>query len=612
MGIESLTQSQDGRVITPSTQDDWNDWVSATRTRNHALQDPLLDWLGLYGEAKGFSKDTDLPGYDVRMDFTELIFRKGTQFEKAVVSHLETLTPIKTIASDPGDTRSLEAAEATFHAMTSGEPVIYQGALRDAESRTFGAPDLLIRSDVLKTLFPDSITEEEAAVIAPDLSGTWHYRVVDIKFTTLGLLAGGEPGSAGSSKAYKLQLYVYNRALGRLQGFLPPVAYLMGRGWRQTRKGVTSRGDSCMGLLAPVTQGHSKDNVGWLAEAVYLACNWIRRVRREGSTWEVFPEPSVDELRPNMGRASDYPWHVAKQEIGNRLQDLTLLWEVGVPKRNQANAGGIFRWTDPAVSAATMGITGSRQAPVLDAILEINRSDIGPPVSPVSVTSASEIWRHVAPLEFYVDFETVSDLNDDFSLIPRRGGQPLIFMIGCGHIEDGKWMFSCFTAGDLSLEAEARTIDQWLDHMEVMRLRLAPESESPLCIHWSHAETSTFETAYNAAKNRHPEKEWPSPSWFDFLSQVVKREPVVVRGAMGFGLKAVARAMLQHGLIETEWDNGPSDGLGAMVGAWWCEEEAQKLGVRMIDIPLMQEISRYNEVDCKVMMEIVRYLRGHN
>ena len=29
----------------------------------------------------------------------------------------------------------------------------------------------------------------------------------------------------------------------------------------------------------------------------------------------------------------------------------------------------------------------------------------------------------------------------------------------------------------------------------------------------------------------------------------------------------------------------------------------------MTELTLMREITRYNEVDCKVMMEIVRYLR---
>jgi hypothetical protein len=78
---------------------------------------------------------------------------------------------------------------------------------------------------------------------------------------------------------------------------------------------------------------------------------------------------------------------------------------------------------------------------------------------------------------------------------------------------------------------------------------------------------------------------------------------------MGFGLKAVAQAMHRHGLIETLWEDGPADGLGAMVGAWHCADAASQAACTLQDVPLMQDIIRYNEVDCKVMMEIVRHLR---
>ncbi len=128
--------------------------------------------------------------------------------------------------------------------------------------------------------------------------------------------------------------------------------------------------------------------------------------------------------------------------------------------------------------------------------------------------------------------------------------------------------------------------------------------------HWSDAEKTTFETAYNSAVNRHPEREWPSPNWFDYLKRVMRAEPVVVRGAMGFGLKAVAGALLRLGRIDTKWDAGPVDGLGAMAGAWWCAAEARRTGVPLTEIDLMRQIVEYNEVDCRVMMEIVRYLRA--
>ena len=69
---------------------------------------------------------------------------------------------------------------------------------------------------------------------------------------------------------------------------------------------------------------------------------------------------------------------------------------------------------------------------------------------------------------------------------------------------------------------------------------------------------------------------------------------------------------MQLGLIDTEWGDGPTDGLGAMIGAWWCAHEAEGRGVSMLEVELMQKIRDYNEVDCKAMMEIVRYLREHH
>jgi hypothetical protein len=123
--------------------------------------------------------------------------------------------------------------------------------------------------------------------------------------------------------------------------------------------------------------------------------------------------------------------------------------------------------------------------------------------------------------------------------------------------------------------------------------------------HWSPAEVSFLESAYNSAVRRHPEKRWPEPYWFDFLNRVIKAEPVVFRGAMGFGLKAIGKALFDAGKIKTNWDDGPTDGLGAMVGAWWAARQDGSLS----ENELVQEIACYNEVDCKVMLEVIQYLR---
>lgn len=614
MSVDVLTTASDGSSRIPVDDNDWQFWVSAAQTRNFMIDDPLLDWLNLYGDAAGFPRDSDLETYDPRTDFTQFIFQKGREFEAAVISHLEQSNPIIRIAENPGDIRDLEKAIETWEAMVRGERLIWQGVLRDAELQTYGSPDLLIRSDVLEDLFPGTLSAEEIAIAADDLSEVaWHYRVVDIKYTTLRLLANGTLGNAGSAPAYKAQLFIYNRMLGGLQGFEPPESYLLGRGWAQQVMGEKLRGNSCMERLAPVPQQGQLAKKVPIESRVEDAIDWVRSVRLEGEAWEVLPEPTLMKLRPDVSNDQDAPWHAAKGQIAAELADLVLLWYVGVTRRPAAISAGVERWTDPACTPAVVGVSGPSRAPILQSMLDISRQDDGPVLMPVHVTAAEDIWRDPESLEFYVDFETTNDLNDDFEKLPNKGGQALIFMIGCGHLSPtGEWEFTCFTAERLTEEHESEIIDKWFEHMDQVKQAQSPEGPQPIVYHWSKAETVTLSTAYNAAANRHPEKKWPDLRWFDFLQEVMRSEPVVIRGVFGFGLKSVAKALHESGYIQTVWGDGPTDGLGAMVGAWWSDAQAEESGNRLIETDVMQEIIRYNEVDSRVIMEIIGHLRANH
>ena len=459
--------------------------------------------------------------------------------------------------------------------------------------------------------------------------------MVDTKFTTLHLNASGtELANGGSAPAYKAQVYIYNRMLGRLQDFEPPESYLLGRSWQRTQKGDTYRGTNALAQLGPVPQNGTVANGVPIATAVEEALCWLRRVRTEGEEWQLLPEPSVPELYPNMSNTDDADmmleigpaelepgfgeeesvgqWVGAKKWLAGELKELTQLWQVGVGKRKEAHVAGIYRWDDPQVTPAALGVNGPKTGPTLAQLLAVN-TDGGPSVRPLRIEKTSEEWRLAPGVEFYVDFEFCSDLNDDFSKLPEKGGQPLIFMIGCGHMENEEWQFKSLVTENLSAGEEIRIIQEWVGHMRLVRERLDPQNGIPRIFHWSHAEPTVLANAYNSAKARHQEHaNWPELGWYDFLTKVMREEPVVVRGALGFGLKAVANALHSHGLIETDWADSPIDGLEAMVGAWRCDEEAKAKGVPMSQLPLMNEVARYNEVDCKVMMEIVRYLRANH
>lgn len=640
MGIDALTHRDNGsEAPKPETPDEWLGWVSAGRTRNWILKDPLLDWLHLYGRSRGFIPKQELPGYDAELDFHRFVLQKGREFEAGILRLLAIQCEVSTISSGYEDIRKLDKAEETFAAMCRGAPIIYQPVLRDAENLNYGAPDLLVRSDILAGLFPDAFPMEGTSTAdpddiphfpAPDLNDApWHYRVVDIKFATLRLNAAGtQLGNNASSQAYKVLMYVYNRMLGRLQGFLPPMSYLLGRGWSRTQQGIDYRGANALEKLAPIPQHGTIANGTPIASAVDSAMEWVRRVRSEGGEWDLLPTPSVPELYPNMSGQNDdlmtpisvdgvdsdegelpLEWKNVKSSLAAELKELTLLWQVGPDSRREAHRKGIRRWDDPRLDNLALGIMSKKRGATLKKLLDVNRCN-GPRVLPQRIEKTRKDWMHFPGIEFYVDFESCNDLNDDFSRLPQKGGQPLIFMIGCGHMEEGRWQFRTFVVDNLSEDEELRIIQEWFWHMTQVHDRLDPKHVGWRIFHWGHAEPTMLNNAYNSAWERHNHPaDWPVLDWYDLLQKVVREEPVVVKGALGFGLKDVANAMYAEGLIETHWADSRVDGLGAMLGAWRCDENARLIGMPMSALPTMEDIARYNEVDCKVMMEIVRYLK---
>ncbi|MBA4182063.1 MAG: hypothetical protein C0506_15845 [Anaerolinea sp.] len=250
----------------------------------------------------------------------------------------------------------------------------------------------------------------EAVVGAPGLGATrCHYRVVDAKFT--GLKLDRNWHVASEHLEYMVQTFIHNEALGRIQGFLPRASYLLGRGWE---KGKNDGGStSCMDRLAAIPQNHEVQ--GRLLKTIANeAVEWNRKLRSEGSEWDPLMGPMADELRPNVGNQQNYPWHTAITHIAREREDVPLAWQVGLPGREKAHAAGIERWTDARFTAAVAGVNGAHAA-VLDRMLAVNRDSAGPAVWPEFITTQVDVWGEPRGIEFYVDFETVSNLDDDFA-----------------------------------------------------------------------------------------------------------------------------------------------------------------------------------------------------
>lgn len=571
------------------------EWVHATATRAFMQDDPLLDWLKLFGSRHGYVKDTESPDYIPLLDMGAFLRRKGREFESRVMELVNNRlpTPATQVAMNAADALRSEKLWETAQLMEAGVPAIYQPVLWDWVEMTYGIPDLLVRSELLPLL---------AANTAP-YAGRPGYVVVDIKYRGFDLDAQGEAGNEAAH--YKAQLAIYNAALGRLQGFEPPTAYFIGRRWKNGKERVTSCLDRLIPLSLPSQPQYRKPPRDWLAAATE-AVEWVRQVRREGVDWTAVP-PSDERLRPNMRHDGDSPWHAAKKVIAKAIAEPTTLYHLGVGKRRELVSAGILRWDDERLLEAAC-LQDSRQHHRRGMVM-VNRPG-GPDYYPSKVTWAREEWGTPARPEFFVDFETVSDMDDDFSRLPECGGAPLVFMIGCGHYTNqGEWTFKAFCAERLTVEEEDRIFRDWEAHM----LAVGGDETSPV-YHWSSAEPTQESAA--AARGSHRCR----ANWYDFLTHVVRPsgtdEGFYVRGAWGFGLKDIGKALYSLGYIQSEWPDGPADGSAAMIGAWECYRRPGSVwDATVTDISgrshrLFDEIVAYNETDCRVMAECIGFLRA--
>lgn len=545
------------------------EWVAATRMHCIIMNDHVSEWLRLYGES--------VPEPSPMLEF---LMTKGHTFEFNINEIIKSKYPVITISKD--GRYDMTQLPQTEKAMREGAPIISSAPLSNPENKTYGVADLIIRSDILAEMFPGTKVSSKGC----KFSKKWHYVIIDIKFSTLPLRADGvHILNQGHYKAYKCQLNVYTQALGHIQEYTPTRAYILGRKYRYTSKGQTYTGTTAFDKLGVIDYSSVDSDV---PSQVREAISWIRLLREEGKDWNLECHP---ELYPNMKYESLYM--PQKKKLAEQLNEITQIWYCGVNQREIALSKGIVSWKDPKFSAAAVEIKGQRGA-TLDRILEVNRTTQN--ILPTKLRRMNAFLKKGYAKEFYVDFETLGGMFDEFEALPTAHCQNMIFMITVGWVGDEGYQSKTLTADNLLPASEKKLMDQFLQ-------LIGEDSE---LFHWSDAEPNEWRAALRRHGVSTEEKTTTlKDRWTDLL-YIFREEPIAVKGALNYSLKNVARAMASLGMITGKWDTECQDGMTAMLRAYQAYKSEQGK-----DHPIIKDIERYNQVDVEVMHQIVVYLREH-
>jgi hypothetical protein len=683
-------------------------WVSATRTKYYLLHDQAIDWLSMYFDKIGIGPhlptETEVEeNKNLLKDAShiDVLFEGGNVFERKVYEELkdiygddfvivfdeEDMKQYREQKTVDGMIRQKNQYVKTL--MNRGVPIIAQAPLINDSNRTFGVADILIRSDYLDTVFKTFTPDLNIKVKAPNLvmkqnDDSYHYRVIDCKWTTMALCVDGLTiRNEGMFPAYKGQLAVYTAALENLQGYVPTIAYIMAKAWRIDKANIPEeqknmyRGFSAFDRLGVINYtDRDRDYLAQTKQAV----QWMQWVMTEGRDWRYeMTKLSKPELYPNMNKSFNPVYDKVKDTLAKRYGDPTMVWYVGTGHRDNAHAKGIYDVRDQRCTLDVLGIPDKGRGSIIKHILEINRhNQVDDLVRPKKIKDNIFGWRDDNILDYFVDFETINynlftdpyDMDIDNSYFDSD----VTFMIGFGfkhnpnvdsrllldslnidrtkceyfiNIDNAKgWEFICLHLVNFKLQNELemyRLFYQFIIlRQEIFTCMYDPDNNGTTVLqsrmfHWTAAEIRFMNRAMTRIRSgeytkHHMEhcglksdnddeietqKELDrlldsfdsSVIWID-MCKVFELVPIVVKGSFRFKLKHIGNAFCKNGLIDTRWDDGMmSDGFRAMLEAIKLYRTNRPMNR---EEPIYKDIIDYNEVDCRVVWEIVNYLRANH
>lgn len=609
------TYSEDYQV--KSDDIDWTKMVSASKVRNYLLNDTLIDWLSEYNitninqniknnlpNSHTFSECFNNTMVD---EFTKHIMEQGILFEREVIKLLSNKHKLVQ-ASESFQAREKRNFDYTKELMREGIPIIYQAVLHDYENKTYGCPDLLVRSDYINKIFNQDVIEESKTKCNNLILGVdFYYIVVEIKHSTLHFNVDFKTlRNRDSIPAYKGQLYIYNEALSNIQGYNPNKAFIIGKMWSWKE----NTGTNFLEKLGVVDFNDFDSN---FIQQTKDAIAWVLRVRSEGNKWKLTPVPSIPELYPNMNNEKDGHWKNIKKELASNINEITCLWMCGIKNRLNAHSNNITSYKDSDCNSDSLGFKDGNIYKTLNKIIDINRNDdtlISPEIIQKKLID-NKSWRNINrhSLEFYLDYETMNSnigrVIIDNNNIGYQDNQ-FIFQIGVGYIKNNKWVYKSFLAPTNDLIGEISMINNFWDYIKKVKTEENKEEEH--FVHWYGAEPISYKKLQKRVSSIG--MKLPDKKFLD-LYKLFREEPITLNGSLNFSLKSVAKAMKKNGMIKTNWDsNNPcSNGLNAMLLAHKVYLEEKSISENNV---VINNIIHYNEVDCKVLWEIISYIRNNH
>ena len=480
--------------------------------------------------------------------------------------------------------------------MIMGIPIIYSGILHNKINKTYGIPDLIVRSDYINKITSNNIYPPFEVVKPSIFSDKWHYVIVEIKYHTLNLhtdkdlnipenlIKNNTIKNNESIINYKGQVYIYNKALEQIQKYKPQASFILGRKIKKNKCKY-----NCFYILGAIDYNEFDKNIG---HKVRKALKLYKKIKYKNS------ELDINNIPINMKSKNFDGWKTVIKNIARKRKDISLIWNLSKKDCDKLRKNGIHQYNDIILNDLDKS---PKISSIMSKIIRQNNSSrfLYKPLKYNKKLLPDNLKiNNNKYFELFIDFETVNNqdklINDEL----LESDSSLIYMIGIIIKErKGKCKYINLTVNRLTYYEEKIIL---LELDEILK-----KYKRSVVYHWSNAEVHLLE---NACKRHNLDIKMNN---YDLL-KLYKEIPITIKGCFSFGLKDVSKALYHHGFIKTQYEDSTLNGLDAMLVALIAEKECSENKIEKItDMDKMNDIIKYNYVDCKLLLDLLNFVRNN-
>jgi putative phage-type endonuclease len=584
------------KIITNiNTLIDWKEWNSFSNIYNYIRNDPIIDWLYLYGEKYNYSRDLNNPNGN----FNIFMSIRGQIHKYNIYSELN--KKFKDDVITIGNNFSLFSTDKvteTIAAINNNIPIIINGIFHNHENKTYGICDLLVRNDYLDKIIKNKNVlllkgkkerkERKNNII---INKKYYYNIVQIINNSIEI--NDENMLINNSKIpyLKSQGYLISNILNKIcnnnnnNNNNNTNIYIIGSHVKLKNKKYKSL----------YQYGIVNYNDMDLQEKTNNGFEWLNELKKNGEQWNIL-KPHRIELYPNMCNSDSYPWNNSKLKIAEQIKEITLIWNLNISDREKFHGNDIYKWDNITSSDFHLiANKNDKNKKIIKNIIQINNTkqlfikniDKKNKITKINNKKNNNSSNY---LNFYIDFETIFDYNDK--------NRVYIYLIGIGFIHNNKWIYKYFLMNKINEYEERLIIFKWISYIGTV-IQKYNKTKYKL-FHWSNAEPQLFKNVNNMYNLHSINKLF---KWFDLLDYY-KQNEIVVNGCFNYKLKHLVNSLYKHKLTKLQWDNNDIDAISSMVYIWNGLKDQNELS----KINNIDKIIKYNEIDCRALYELHKFI----